>query len=133
MIQQVLSRDFVLNCMADVANYLEQVALLGERRGEETDLSNLNSAERLEIVEEIRNAQKSEEVSSSGQKGFDVDTSRRDDTVVPIDEVSFFSQSYGWWAPSDASAWTTLWCGMRDRCGELCKAILPTISGPVRI
>ena len=39
----------------------------------------------------------------------------------------------GWWAPSDASAWTTLWCGTRDRCVGPCKAILPTISGRVRI
>src|SRR5437016_10374987 len=31
-----------------------------------------------------------------------------------------------WWAPSDASAWTTLGCATRDRCVEHCKAILPT-------
>jgi len=29
-------------------------------------------------------------------------------------------------APSDASAWTTLSCGMRGRCVVLCKAILLT-------
>ena len=38
-----------------------------------------------------------------------------------------------WWAPSDASAWTPLSCGMRDRCVELFATILPTISGHVRI
>ena len=36
-------------------------------------------------------------------------------------------------APSDASAWTRLSCGMRDRCVGLCIAILLTISGHVRI
>ena len=39
----------------------------------------------------------------------------------------------GWWVPSDASAWTTLSCGMRDRCVALCTIILPTISGHVHI
>jgi hypothetical protein len=34
------------------------------------------------------------------------------------------------WAPSGASAWTTLWCGMRDRCGERCTTILPTSAVP---
>jgi hypothetical protein len=37
------------------------------------------------------------------------------------------------WAPSDASAWTTLSFGMRDRCVELFAAILPFTSGHVRI
>jgi putative transposase len=34
--------------------------------------------------------------------------------------------------PSDASAWTTLSCGMRDRCVALCTVIFPTISGRAR-
>jgi hypothetical protein len=34
----------------------------------------------------------------------------------------------GWWAPSDASAWITLSCGMRDRCVERFTTILPTIT-----
>ena len=39
----------------------------------------------------------------------------------------------GWWARSGANAWTTLSCGTRDRCDELCTTILPTISGHERI
>jgi hypothetical protein len=38
-----------------------------------------------------------------------------------------------WWALSVASVWTTLSCGTRDRCDELCTTILPTISGHERI
>jgi hypothetical protein len=37
------------------------------------------------------------------------------------------------WAPSGASAWATLSCGIRDRCVGLCKVILPTITGHVHI
>jgi len=33
-----------------------------------------------------------------------------------------------WWAPSDASAWTTWFCGTRDRYAEPCTAILPTTT-----
>jgi hypothetical protein len=38
-----------------------------------------------------------------------------------------------WWALSVASVWTTLSCGTRDRCDELCTTILATISGHERI
>jgi len=39
----------------------------------------------------------------------------------------------GWWAPSDASAWTTLCVEPEIGCVGPCKAIFPTISGRVLI
>jgi hypothetical protein len=93
VIQQVLNRDFVLSCMAQVADYIDQSTRVGERRGEETDLSQLSAPERYEIVAALREAQQSEAAESSGQKSFCPSSRRRGDTIPTIDDVSFFSHS----------------------------------------
>jgi Predicted phosphohydrolases len=93
VIQQVLNRDFVLSCMAQVAGYIEQSTKVGERRGEETDLSQLSAIERTEILEALRDAQRSESVDSSGQKSYDAGAQRRGESLPAMDDVSFFSRS----------------------------------------
>ena len=93
MIQQVLNRDFVLSCVAQVASYIEQSAKVGERRGEETELSQLSANERTEILEALRDAQRSEAAESSGQKGYDAGSQRRGESLRAMDDVSFFSHS----------------------------------------
>lgn len=94
MIEQVLNRQFVLSCLAEVRNYLEQVISRGERRGEETGLQNLPRTEQAEVLDDIRNAQTAETAESTGQKGYDLPPARRGEPTKSIDDVSYFSRSY---------------------------------------
>ena len=93
MIQQVLNRDFVLSCVAQVASYIEQSSKAGERRGEETDLRQLSAIERMEVLEALRDTQRLEAADSSGQKGYDAVSQRRGESRPAMDDVSFFSHS----------------------------------------
>jgi hypothetical protein len=52
----MIHRQFVLSCLVEVRNYLEQVTSRGERRGEETGLQNLTRTEQIEVLDDIRNA-----------------------------------------------------------------------------
>jgi len=93
MIQQILNRNFMLGCLADVCNYMELVASSGERRGTETDLSKLTEGERRELFSEFLTAQKDESATSSGQKGYYSERQKRGGSVPPMDDVCFVSRS----------------------------------------
>jgi hypothetical protein len=82
VIQQVLNRDFVLSCMAQVTAYIEQTTRAGECRGEETDLSQFPTTDRAEILETLREAQRSEAADSSGQEDYNAGSQRRGESLA---------------------------------------------------
>ena len=75
VIQRVLNRDFVLSCMTQVTAYIEQTTQAGECRGEETDLSQLTTTDRAEILEALREAHRSE-TAVNGQKDYNSGSQR---------------------------------------------------------
>src|SRR5262249_52959412 len=92
LIAQVLNRDFVLQQLEDVRDYLSTAATYDRRRGAEEgpELSPEDAAEALEAAE---TALQTEAAASSGQPGFEPPSAeRRGEEPAPIDDFSFFSR-----------------------------------------
>lgn len=91
MIAQVLNREFVLERLEEVRNYLRSAA--EDRRrgtGEGPEIEPEDAAVALEVAEQ---ALQGEAAESSGQPGFEQPpVERRGEEPAPIDDFSFFSR-----------------------------------------
>jgi Calcineurin-like phosphoesterase len=100
MIQQVLSRKFVLDILGQVEQQLDVAPRT--RRGARAAAPAIGEEVRREALRELRRARQREAAESSGQPGFDLPAAsgrrtrrgaRGAPPAEPIDETSFFSRS----------------------------------------
>jgi hypothetical protein len=93
MLEQVLDREFVLTVLRAAKDDVERSAPEARRSGP-SQLQSLSIADRKSLAKQLRNAEASERIKSSGQEGFDSLAVRRSGARArPIDRTSFFSRS----------------------------------------
>jgi hypothetical protein len=92
LIAQVLNRDFVLQQLEDVRDYLS-TATPDDRRGEAGEEPGLTTDDFAEALKAADTALRTEAAVSSGQPAFEPPPAeRRGEEPAPIDDFSFFSR-----------------------------------------
>ncbi len=93
MIAQVLNREFVLQQLQEVHDYLSNPPQVEERRSADSPAPEIDPGDAAEARALAAAALATETVASSGQSGFEPPPpERRGDESAPIDDFSFFSR-----------------------------------------